>query len=263
MKVLFFGDIFGNAGVMAADAYLRKMRVRLGVDVVVANAENAAARGAGLNKAAAAALFDAGVDVLTLGNHAFKDYEVFGMLKENDRILRPANYPDGVPGKGSAILNTRKGAVGVVNIIGRLYMEACDCPFNAAEAEIAKLRERVNIIIIDMHAEATSEKKALACVADGRCSLVAGTHTHVQTADEQILPGGTAFITDLGMTGPTDGVIGVKKESAIRRFRTLLPERHSPAEGRAQVNAIVVDIDEESGKSSAITRINEIMNEVY
>ena len=263
MKALLVGDVFGSLGVKAAETYIRDIREREEIDIVVANAENAAPRGAGINKSAASALFNAGADIITLGNHAFKDYEVYGMLKEHERIIRPANYPNGVPGKGAAICYTGRGAVGVVNLLGRLYLEACDCPFTAAEQEIAKLREKTVMIIIDMHAEATSEKRALAYCVDGRCSLVAGTHTHVQTADEQILPGGTAFITDVGMTGPADGVIGVKREIAIRRFRTLLPERYVPAEGNAQINAVIVDIDETSGKALAINRVNEIINEGF
>ena len=263
MKALFIGDVFGNLGVKAAEAYLRDIGGREEIDLIVANAENAASRGTGLNKSAASALFNSGVNIITLGNHAFKDYEVFGMLKEQEHIIRPANFPNGVPGKGSVLFYTRRGAVGIINLLGRLYLEACDCPFAAADQEIAKLREKTNMIIIDIHAEATSEKRALACYVDGRCSLVAGTHTHVQTADGQILPGGSAFITDVGMTGPADSIIGIKQEIAIRRFRTLLPERYTPAEGRAQINAIIVDIDEVSGKSTAIRNVNTILDEVY
>ena len=259
MRVLFIGDVFGSLGVSAAEAYLRDIRALRGLDMVIANAENAAARGTGLNKSAAAALFGAGVDIITLGNHAFKDYEVFSLLKDNECIVRPANFPDGVPGRGTVVFQTRGGPVGVLNLLGRLYLEACDCPFAAAEREIAKLREKTAMIIIDMHAEATSEKKALAYCVDGKCSLVAGTHTHVQTADEQLLPGGAAFITDIGMTGPVDGVIGVKREAAIRRFRTLIPERYTPAEGRAQINAVIVDIDAGSGKSVSIERVNRVL----
>jgi metallophosphoesterase (TIGR00282 family) len=192
-----------------------------------------------------------------LGNHAFKDRDVFALLSDYDNIVRPANYPYGAPGKGTAVFYTKRGAVAVVNLLGRLYMEACDCPFAAAENEISRLRGVTNMIILDMHAEATSEKRAMACHVDGSCSFVAGTHTHVQTADEQILPLGTAFITDVGMTGPADGVIGVKSDAAIRRFRTLIPERYAPAEGRAQINAVIADIDEASGKANSIVRINE------
>jgi len=255
------GDVFGDLGVKAAGIYLREYKTLLDIDVAVANGENAAARGTGLGKSAAGALFGCGVDVITLGNHTFKDRETADLLAGRDFIIRPANYPDGAPGAGSAVFHTGRGAVGVINLAGRLYMEACDCPFAAAEREIARLRDITNMIIIDMHAEATSEKRAMAFVADGKCSLVAGTHTHVQTADEQIMPLGTAYITDVGMTGPADGVIGVKSDAAVRRFRTLVPERYLPAEGRAQINALIVDIDEFSGKAFSISRVNSFIGE--
>lgn len=258
MKLLFFGDIFGVSGVKAAGAYIRGFRDAYEIDVVVANAENAAPRGTGLNKDAATTLFNAGVDIITLGNHTFKDYDIYNLLKEQERIIRPANYPQGVPGRGSAVCYTDRGAVGIINLLGRLYLDACDCPFAAAEREVQRMGEITNMIMLDMHAEATSEKRAVACCVDGRCGLFAGTHTHVQTADEQILPGGTAFITDVGMTGPADGVIGVKQESAVRRFRTLMPERYLPAEGRSQVNAVIAEIDESNGRARSICRVNVI-----
>jgi len=256
LKVLFIGDIFCGAGVKAAVNFLYMYRDTLEIDLVVANAENASPRGSGIGRDAAGALIDAGVNVITLGNHAFKDRDVFQLLKEQEHIIRPANYPHGVPGKGATVFYSGRGAVGVINLMGRLYMEACDCPFNAAEHEVAKMREITNMVIVDMHAEATSEKKAAAYCVDGMCGLFAGTHTHVQTADCQILPEGTAFITDAGMTGPADGVIGVKREAAIRRFRTLIPERYLPAEGRVQFNAVIAEIDEANGKALSIRRIN-------
>jgi len=247
-------------GVRVTGSYLRGFKDSLEVDLVVANGENASARGSGLSRDAAASLFNNGVDVITLGNHTFKDRDIYPLFKEHDYIIRPANYPNGVPGRGAVVCNTRRGAVGVVNLLGRLYMDACDCPFVTAENEIAKLREITKIIIIDMHAEATSEKRALAYCVDGACSIVAGTHTHVQTADEQISPFGTAYITDVGMTGPAEGIIGVKKEAAIRRFRTLIPERYTPAEGRGQINAVLVDIDDTDGRALSISRINAQAN---
>ena len=258
MKVLLIGDICGKAGVKAAAEYLRANRDAMDIDIVVANAENSANRGTGLSRDAAVSLINDGVDVITLGNHSYKDRDIYNLFRDFDNIIRPANYPDGVPGRGTAIYYTRCGAVGVINILGRLYMESYDCPFTAAEREIAKMRSQTNMIIIDMHAEATSEKRAVASCVDGRCSLFAGTHTHVQTADEQILPGGTAFITDVGMTGPADGIIGVKTEIAVRRFRTLIPERFTPAEGRSQFNAILAEIDEEDGRAVSICRVNTI-----
>ena len=263
MRALVIGDVFSDSGTKAAEAYLRDNRDHLEPDIVVANAENASSRGAGLSKAAALTLFNAGVDVITLGNHTFRNPDIYGMLKEYEHVIRPVNYPEGAPGKGATVFYTNRGAVGIINLLGRLYLDACDCPFLAAEREIAKIQEKTNMIIIDMHAEATSEKKALAYCVDGSCSLFTGTHTHVQTADEQILPGGTAFITDIGMTGPADGVIGVKREIAVRRFRTLLPERYMPAEGRSQFNAVIADIDEESGKAISINRINTLSDEIY
>jgi len=258
---LFIGDVFGEAGVKAAAAFLYRHKGKLEIDIAVANGENSSPRGAGINRAAAAALLGAGVDVITLGNHAFKDRDVFALFKEHDNIIRPANYPDGVPGRGSAVFYSGRGAVGVVNLMGRLYMEACDCPFAAAEREVAKIREVTNMAIVDMHAEATSEKKAVALCVDGRCGLFVGTHTHVQTADSGLLPQGTAFISDAGMTGPADGVIGVRQDAAIRRFRTLLPERFAPAEGRVQFNAVVADIDEATGFAVSIHRISTFGDE--
>jgi metallophosphoesterase (TIGR00282 family) len=260
---LFIGDICGDTGVKAAGSYLRENKYAMEIDIVVANAENAAARGTGLSKQAAAALMNGGVDVITLGNHTFRDRDIFELMDGQDRIIRPANYPEGAPGKGAALFFTRSGAVGVINILGRLYMDSYDCPFAAADREIAKLSGITNMIIVDVHAEATSEKRALACHCDGRCSLMAGTHTHVQTADEQIMPNGTAFITDAGMTGPACGVIGVKSETAIRRFRTLIPERFTPAEGRGQINAVIVDVDEESGRATSIARVNSLSDGIF
>ena len=252
------GDVFGDAGVRAAAAFINETRRSRAADFIVANAENAAHRGSGLSKPAAAALFDAGADVLTLGNHTFKDRDIHNLFKEYKHIIRPANYPEGAPGNGAVVCETPCGPVGVVNLLGRLYMEACDSPFGAIEGILLALGEKTKTIIVDFHAEATSEKKALAYCADGMCSLVAGTHTHVQTSDEQILPFGTAFITDVGMTGPADGIIGVKREAAIGRFRTLIPERYTPAEGRVQLNAVTADIDERDGRATSINRINII-----
>ncbi|MDR3120753.1 MAG: TIGR00282 family metallophosphoesterase [Clostridiales bacterium] len=258
MRILFIGDVFGDLGVKAIETYLPRLRAERGIDFCVANGENAATRGTGLSRAAADALFRYGVDVITLGNHTWKDKDVFSLIKENERVIRPANWPEGNPGAGAVLVQTPEGPVGVVNLLGRLYMDSCDCPFAAADRELARLRERARVILVDLHAEATSEKCAFAYHVDGRASLVVGTHTHVQTADERILPGGTAFLTDAGMTGPADGVIGVSREPAVRRFRTQIPERFSPAVGRRQLNAVIADVDPDSGKAETVERVRII-----
>ncbi len=257
MKVLLIGDIVGRPGRQAVAQLVPLMRRELQVDLVVGNAENAAG-GAGLTPATADELMDAGIDVLTSGNHIWKKPEVYDRLVSDVRVLRPANYPQTTPGRGAGLYATPSGAkVGVVNVIGRVFMpDHTDCPFRAAEQAIAELRRQTSIIFVDMHAEATSEKVAMGWFLDGKVSCVFGTHTHVQTADERLLPQGTAFISDLGMTGPHDSVIGRKTEEILKRFLSSLPARAEVAEGNVQLRGAFVDVDEVSGRARAIQRID-------
>jgi len=258
LRVLMLGDITGRPGRKAIMEELRPIRKRLGVDFVIANGENAAG-GNGITRDIADELFDYGVDCLTMGNHVWDKREVFNFIEEEKRILRPANYPTGTPGIGGNVYRTDSGIkIGVISLSGLVYMIQLDCPFRKADEMIARLNQETKIVIIDFHAEVTSEKVAMGWYLDGRATAVCGTHTHIQTADERVLPMGTAYITDLGMTGPRDGVIGVKKEIVIEKFLTHLPQRFETATGVYQLNGVVIDIDESTGKAKLIERINII-----
>jgi hypothetical protein len=230
------------------------LRTELGADLVVANVENAAA-GFGVTPALARGFLDGGVDVLTSGNHIWDRKEIIEYIVKENLLLRPANYPRGTPGVGSVVVKAGAHRVAVLNLQGRVFMPTIDCPFLTADAEVERVRPDTPVIIVDMHAEATSEKQAMGWYLDGRVSAVVGTHSHVQTADERLLPGGTAYITDLGITGPIDSVIGVAKELAIQRFLTGMPNRFEPAKGRARVQGAVIRIDAESGRATAIERV--------
>jgi 2',3'-cyclic-nucleotide 2'-phosphodiesterase len=254
LKILFIGDIVGNSGRKMAKNVIKAYKEKGLIDCIIANAENAAG-GKGITHAVANELFESGIDIITMGNHTFAKKEIKTFIDDEFRIIRPANYPSGVPGKGSVIFESEYGNIGIINLMGRIYMESIDCPFKAADREIEYLKSFTRMIIIDMHAEATSEKCALAWYVDGRASCVIGTHTHVQTSDERILPKGTGFITDAGMTGPYESIIGVNKDIIVNKFITHLPARFEIAKGAAQFNGIIVDIDEKSGKTIAIERI--------
>ncbi|MGH2347934.1 MAG: TIGR00282 family metallophosphoesterase [bacterium] len=235
-------------------ARLAELRRAHGVDVVIANGENAAG-GMGITADAAAELLDAGVDVLTGGNHTWHHREAYELLDSSPNILRPANYPPGVPGRGAAVVRTSAGVeVGVLNLQGRVFMPELDDPFRAAREEAEALRASTPIVIVDFHAEATSEKIAMGWYLDGRVTAVVGTHTHVQTADERILPQGTAYITDVGMTGPRDGVIGMAREIILERFLTQMPARFQVASGPAQLNAVLIASDGD-GRADSIERL--------
>jgi hypothetical protein len=221
---------------------------------VVANVENAAA-GFGITPPLARAILATGVDVMTSGNHIWDKKDILEYIVKENLLLRPANYPVGAPGVGSVMVKAGPHQVAVLNLQGRTFMPAIDCPFRKADEEIERLRRDTPIIVVDMHAEATSEKQALGWYLDGRVSAVVGTHSHVQTADERILPDGTAYLTDLGLTGPIDSVIGVQKELAIQRFLTGLPNRFEPARGRARFQGAVIRVDTDSGRALAIERI--------
>jgi metallophosphoesterase (TIGR00282 family) len=257
MKVLFIGDIVGSPGREIIKNVLKDFRKERGIDVVIANGENAAG-GSGLTPAIAEELFSNGIDVLTSGDHVWKKRDIYDFLEKTDRLIRPANYPKGVPGKGSTVVQIEGvGKIGVVNIIGRVFMDAVDCPFDRVREEIEEVSKETPVIIVDMHAEATSEKVAMGWYLDGAVSAVIGTHTHVQTADEKVLPNGTAYITDCGMTGPYDSVIGRKKEQILTRFITQLPTRFELASEGVEIHGVIVDIDGKTGKATGIERVQK------
>jgi metallophosphoesterase (TIGR00282 family) len=256
VRILFVGDIVGRPGRRALAALLPRLVAKHECDFVIANGENAAA-GFGLSRKVADEIFAAGVDVITTGNHVWADKEIFQLLEETDRILRPANLPPDNPGYGSGIYPTRSGhTVGVINLIGRIFMDPADSPFRVGDQELEKVGS-ADAIVMDFHAEATSEKVALGHYFAGRVSAVIGTHTHVMTADEGLLPGGTAYISDCGMTGPLDTVIGIEKDIALRRFLTGLPERFEvPKSGPALLSSVVVDVSLDNKAALDIQRIS-------
>lgn len=254
VTVLCIGDIFGEPGRRALAHFLPRLRAELEVDLVVANVENAAA-GFGVTPGLARGFLDSGVDVMTSGNHIWDRKEIVEYIVRENLLLRPANYPSGTPGVGSVIVKAGAHQVGILNLQGRVFMANIDCPFVRADEEVARLRAETPLVVVDMHAEATSEKQAMGWYLDGRVSAVVGTHSHVQTADERVLAGGTAFITDLGLSGPIDSVIGVQKELAIQRFLTGMPNKFEPAKGRARLQGAVIRIDAESGRAVGIERV--------
>ncbi len=252
--MLFIGDITGKPGRRLVTARLGALRRTHGVDVVIANGENAAG-GMGITADSAAELLDAGVDALTGGNHTWHHREAYELLDGDPRILRPANYPPGVPGRGAAVVKTAAGVeVGVLNLQGRVFMPELDDPFRTAREQAEALRASVQTVIVDFHAEATSEKIAMGWYLDGRVTAVVGTHTHVQTADERILPHGTAYITDVGMTGPRDGVIGMERDVILERFLTQMPARFQVASGPVQLNGVLIATDGD-GRARSIQRL--------
>ena len=255
MRILFIGDIVGKAGRQAIDGVLEKVIAGYKIEFTVANGENAAG-GMGITPSIAIEILDQGVDVLTSGNHIWAKKEIVPFLDEELRILRPANYPPKVPGRGSGIFHSRNGQrLGVLNLEGRVFMKHLDCPFRVGENEVERLRKETNIILVDFHAEATSEKMAMGWFLDGKVSAVLGTHTHVQTSDERILDEGTAYITDVGMTGPLDSVIGIRKEIALERLLTQIPWKFDVAKDRIELQGVVIDVDSITGKSENIQRI--------
>ena len=256
MKILCVGDIVGKAGRTLLHDLLPKLKEEFSLDLVVVNAENAAG-GSGLTPKIASQLFSYGCDVLTLGDHVWDRVELMEYLRENPTILRPENLPEGVPGKGWCITETASGQkAAIINLLGRVFMRYnVDCPFRAFDRLLGPIQEQTSVVIVDFHAEATSEKVAFGKFAAGRASMVFGTHTHIQTADDTILPQGTAYITDLGMTGPYDSVIGQDTQKIIRRFLTGIPERFEVAKGNPWLHGALVEIDDQSGKAIQITRL--------
>lgn len=255
MKILCIGDVVSRTGREMLFKYVDDLKYKKSLDLVIANGENAT-HGRGLARAAYDELMRAGIDGVTLGNHAWGSKEISGIMRREGNVIRPANFSKYAPGSGSMILTSKSGIkAGIINLIGRTYLDPAASPFEAALTEIEKLRKITNIILVDFHAEATSEKQALSQFLDGKVSAVFGTHTHVQTADEMILPGGTGFICDLGMTGPVDSVLGMSSKIIIDRFVTGLPQKFEIATGRGQFCGCIFDIDEESGKCVDVERI--------
>lgn len=255
VRILFIGDIVGKPGRRACRVLLPGLVQELRPDAVIANGENAAG-GFGLTADTADEILGCGVNVITTGNHVWNKKEFYRILATSERVLRPANYPPGAPGRGATVVQLASGLrLCVVNLAGRVFMAPIDCPFRTADRILEELSSRCDVFVVDFHAEATSEKVALGWYLDGRVACVVGTHTHVQTADERVLPGGTAYITDLGMTGPVDSVIGVRKDIIIGRFLTGLPAKFETASGRAQISGAVVTVDGTTGKAKSIERV--------
>lgn len=255
MKVLFIGDIVGTVGRASVKALLPTLLNRYKIDFVIANGENAAG-GFGITEKVAAEIFSYGVHVITSGNHIWDKKESIPYIAKENRIIRPINYPPGVPGYGSILYTLPHGTkIAVINISGRVFMSSIDCPFRVGLAEIERLQNETKLIIVDFHAEATSEKIAFGYFGDGKVSAVIGTHTHIQTADEKILPGGTAYITDVGMTGPAVSVIGIEKEQIIERFLLQMPMKFETAKGNGIFSAVAIEVDDKTGRSTAIQRL--------
>lgn len=259
MKFLVIGDIVGEPGRDILFKFLDKNKDNY--DFIVVNGENSAA-GFGITEKIAEKIFSKGVDVITLGNHTWDKREVYDYYNRRSAIIRPVNFPEGVPGKGYVIIEKKGVKIAVLNAQGRIFMNPIDCPFKKIEEIVKKLKEEANIILVDFHAEATSEKQAMGWHLDGKVSAVFGTHTHVQTADERILHNGTGYITDLGMTGGHDGILGMNKEPSIQRFKDCMPTRYTVCSDNIRINGIELEIDENTGKTINISRISIHIDEV-
>ena len=260
-NILCLGDIIGITGRFALNRYLENIKKDNNIDFVIANGENVA-NGIGITRDTAKELFSSGVDVITTGNHIWNNKDVFAIIVGENRLLRPYNYPNQSPGLGYYIYDMLGVKIGVLNMMGRTFMDPTDCPFQKAQIAIKHIKERTDIIFIDFHAEATAEKQAFAYYLDGEVTAIFGTHTHIQTADERILPKGTAYITDLGMCGSYDSVIGMKKEAAIARFVTKIPHRFEVETTSPMINGVVIEIDSENGKAKSIKRIKYLYDDV-
>lgn len=258
MKILFIGDVVGSPGRAAVKALLPSLKQKHSIDVVVANAENAAG-GSGITPRVARDLFQSGCDVLTSGDHVWRRPEIIEVLQQERHVLRPANFPKVTPGHGSTVYNSQKGQkVGVVCLLGKVFIDAMvESPFRVVEEELKALKKETKVILVDLHAEATSEKVAMGWFLDGEVSAVLGTHTHIQTADERILPKGTAYLTDAGMTGPYDSVIGRKKDRIIERFLTGMPTRFELGTEDIELHGALIEVDEATGRALSIQRVRE------
>jgi metallophosphoesterase (TIGR00282 family) len=253
VRILFIGDVVGSTGRAVVEGLLPRLIESEATDFVVVNGENASG-GVGITPKVASALFDAGADAITLGNHAFRHRDVYDFLDRDERIIRPANYPKAAPGRGVTVVEKDGRRLGVVNLSGMLFLEAARSPFPEIDAIVSDLRGRADHVLVDMHAEATSEKVAMGWHLDGRVTACVGTHTHVATADARVLPGGTAYVTDVGMTGARGGVIGVRREQALARFLTQVPTRFEPSDEDPWLNAVLIDADD-SGRATGMRQL--------
>ncbi len=261
MKILICGDTVGKAGRLACKEVIPRLKISESLDFVIVNGENLAG-GSSITFETAQEIFDAGVDVITSGDHIFKKKEATELVEKNMRILRPLNYPAGTPGAGSVVVSAKNGVrVAVVNLLGRVFLRPVDCPFKTMEKELERLHRETPVVIVDMHAEATSEKVAMGWFLDGKVSAVVGTHTHVQTADETILPNGTAYLTELGMCGPYRSVIGRRIEQVLKQFLTQIPSRLEVADEDARLSGAIVEVNPSTGKALSIKRVHEKVRE--
>ncbi|WP_010093297.1 TIGR00282 family metallophosphoesterase [Ornithinibacillus scapharcae] len=255
MKILFIGDVFGSPGRDMVQEYLPKLKDKYKPNAIIINGENAAS-GKGITEKIYKQFMGLGANVITMGNHTWDKKDIFEFIDDAKNLIRPANFPVGTPGKGLTFINMNGTELAIMNLQGRTFLPAIDDPFRKVDELIKEAKKRTNIIFLDFHAEATSEKQAMGWYVDGRVSAVVGTHTHTQTADNRILPSGTAYITDVGMTGPYDGILGVERDAVIKKFLTSLPVRFEPdKEGRTQLNGVIVTINEQNGRATKIDRI--------
>ncbi len=254
MNVLVVGDIVGRPGRTAILNNIKNIKKQYEPDLIIINAENSAG-GFGITPEIADNFLNQGVDVITTGNHVWRQKDIKNYLDMEERIIRPINFPPGIPGRGSVVIEKNGVKYAVINLIGRIFMEPMDCPFRVVSKEIKNLKDEVDIIIVDFHAEATSEKIAMGWHLDGKTALVFGTHTHVQTADERVLPGGTAYITDIGMTGPINSVIGMEKNKVLKRFLTGMPYKFDVAEGETRIEGAIAELSTVTGKANKIMRL--------
>ncbi|MGM7701248.1 TIGR00282 family metallophosphoesterase [Pseudalkalibacillus sp. Hm43] len=254
MRILFVGDVVGSPGRAMVETYLSKLKNKYNPTLTIVNGENAA-HGRGITEKITRNLKQWGAQAITMGNHTWDNKEIFDFIDDVPQMVRPANFPEGTPGQGYTFVKINNIEVAVVNLQGRTFMPPLDCPFQKADEIIEKVKSRTPYIFVDFHAEATSEKQAMGWYLDGRVSAVVGTHTHVQTSDNRVLPGGTAYISDVGMTGPYDGILGMSKEAVLKKFLTNLPVRFEVENGREQLSGVVIDLDKETGQAKSIRRI--------
>lgn len=254
MKVLFIGDIVGNTGRKAVKETLPRMKEKYNPDIIIANGENAAA-GRGITETIAKEFYEWGIHGITMGNHTWDNKEIFDFIDDEPRMVRPANYPPGTPGRGYTVIKNGSKELAIVNLMGRTFLPAIDCPFRAADEIVDSLRKKHKHVLVDFHAEATSEKIAMGWHLDGRASMVVGTHTHVQSNDDIVLPEGTAFITDVGMVGSREGILGMERDAVLRKFKTQLPVRFQVDNGKWHFHAVVVDLDNQTGMAKKIQKI--------
>jgi metallophosphoesterase (TIGR00282 family) len=254
MRILFIGDVVGSTGREALQTYLPRLKRKLQPTFTLVNGENSAG-GRGITEKIAKSFFELGVQAITMGNHTWDNKEIFEFIDDEAKLIRPANFPPGTPGNGYTIVKSNAVELAVINIMGRTFLPPIDCPFRIVEELIKKIKARTPYIFVDFHAEATSEKQAMGWFLDGKVSAVVGTHTHVQTGDARILPQGTAYLTDVGMVGPYDSVLGMETDSVLKKFLTQLPVRFEVAAGRALLNGVVIDLNPSTGKATRITPI--------